>query len=244
MALQANLFIIKEKLVCFLIVIAFLMPATARAETVVPTISAISELTKAFIGEKISAPANARVNITPQAIDTRMLPSQCNAPIKVEMATEREINRNNTVKVSCDTPDFAYPWQVFISVRVDILFPVVVATQTLAPGELITPDQIEVQYVDQNSLRGMQFDDPSQLSGVRIKRRVAKNYPIFANNLCFVCKNDAVSIYVRSNSFVLKTTGEARQDGNKGDQIRVKNSSSNKELDAIVTGIGEVEVRM
>ncbi|WP_368664749.1 flagella basal body P-ring formation protein FlgA [Zoogloea sp. LCSB751] len=34
------------------------------------------------------------------------------------------------------------------------------------------------------------------------------------------------------------------QDGNIGDQIRVKNSSSNKELDAIVIAIGEVEVRM
>ncbi|EGM71406.1 flagellar basal body P-ring formation chaperone FlgA [Shewanella sp. HN-41] len=234
----------KVNLVCFLSLIATLMPTTAWAEPVVPTISAISELAKALIREKISPPDNARVNIAPQAIDARMLPSQCNTPIKVEMATEREINRNNTIKVSCDTPDLAYPWQIFISVRVDILFPVVVATETLAPGELITPNQIEVQYVDQNSLRGMQFDDPSQLSGVRVKRRVAKNYPIFANNLCFVCKNDAVSIYARSSSLVLKTMGEALQDGNKGDQIRVKNSSSNKELDAIVIGIGEVEVRM
>ena len=90
----------------------------------------------------------------------------------------------------------------------------------------------------------MQFSDTNQLTGVRVKRRVAKNYPIFANNLCFVCKNDTVSIYVRSNNFVLKTVGEALQDGNIGDQIRIKNSSSNKELDAIITAIGEVEVRM
>ncbi|MGL5668094.1 MAG: flagellar basal body P-ring formation chaperone FlgA, partial [Shewanella sp.] len=164
--------------------------------------------------------------------------------IRVELASDREISRNNTVKVSCDTPDLTYPWQIFMSVRVDILFPVVVASETLAPGELISPTQVEIRYVDQNSLRGMQFSDTSQLTGVRVKRRVAKNFPIFANNLCFVCKNDSVSIYVRSSNFVLKTVGEALQDGNIGDQIRVKNSSSNKELDAIVTAIGEVEVRM
>lgn len=220
------------------------MPATASAEPVVPTISAISELAKVLITEKISVPTNAKVDITPQIVDARMLPSQCSSPLQVELASEREISRNNTLKVSCDTPDLAYPWQMYISVRVEILFPVVVATETLAPGELISSHQVEIRYIEQNSLKGMQFDDPSKLVGVRVKRRVAKDYPILGNNLCFVCKNDSVSIYARSNSFELKTSGEALQDGNKGDRIRVKNSSSNKELDAIVIDIGEVEVRM
>lgn len=234
----------KVNLVYFLSVFAFFISTASNAAPVAPSISAISELAKALINEKISVPANAKVEILPQTIDNRLLPSQCSSPIHVELASEREISRNNTIKVSCDTPDLSYPWQIFMSVRVDILFPVVVASETLAPGELINPTQLEIRYVDQNSLRGMQFNDVNQLSGVRVKRRVAKNYPIFANNLCFVCKNDAVSIYVRSNNFVLKTLGEALQDGNIGDQIRVKNSSSNKELDAIVTAIGEVEVRM
>ncbi|MFB2648962.1 MULTISPECIES: flagellar basal body P-ring formation chaperone FlgA [Alteromonadales] len=234
----------KVNLVYFLSIIALSIATKANAEPVVPSISAISELAKALINEKISVPSNAKVEILPQTIDSRLLPSQCASPIRVELASDREISRNNTVKVSCDTPDLAYPWQIFMSVRVDILFPVVVASETLAPGELISPTQVEIRYVDQNSLRGMQFSDTSQLSGVRVKRRVAKNFPIFANNLCFVCKNDSVSIYVRSSNFVLKTVGEALQDGNIGDQIRVKNSSSNKELDAIVTAIGEVEVRM
>ena len=234
----------KVNLVYFLCVIALFLTSAANAAPEVPSVSAISELAKALINEKISVPANARVEIAPQPIDNRLLPAQCASPIKVELASDREISRNNTVKVSCDTPDLAYPWQIFMSVRVDILFPVVVASETLAPGELISSTQIEIRYIDQNSLRGMQFSDTSQLSGVRVKRRVAKNFPIFANNLCFVCKNDSVSIYVRSSNFVLKTVGEALQDGNIGDQIRVKNSSSNKELDAIVTAIGEVEVRM
>ena len=234
----------KVNLVYFLCVIALFLTSAANAAPEVPSVSAISELAKALINEKISVPANAKVEIAPQPIDNRLLPAQCASQIKVELASDREISRNNTVKVSCDTPDLAYPWQIFMSVRVDILFPVVVASETLAPGELISPTQIEIRYIDQNSLRGMQFSDTSQLSGVRVKRRVAKNFPIFANNLCFVCKNDSVSIYVRSSNFVLKTVGEALQDGNIGDQIRVKNSSSNKELDAIVTAIGEVEVRM
>lgn len=70
----------------------------------------------------------------------------------------------------------------------DILFPVVVTTETLAPGELISPSQVEIRYIEQNSLRGAEFDDPSKLAGVRVKRRVSKDNPILSNNLCFVCK--------------------------------------------------------
>ncbi len=234
----------KANLLNLLTISILVLAMPSRAEPVIPSVSAISELAKALIMEKISAPEHAKVEIIPQAIDNRMLPSQCSSPIRVELASDREISRNNTLKVNCDTPDLTYPWQIFMSVRVEVLFPVVVATATLAPGELINPSQVELRYVDQNSLRGLQFDEPSQLTGVRVKRRVAKNTPIFANNLCFVCKNDQVSIIARTNNFQLKTQGEALQDGNLGDQIRVKNSKSNKEIDAVVTAIGEVEVKM
>ncbi|MGL4901351.1 MAG: hypothetical protein ACRC4U_14895, partial [Shewanella sp.] len=67
-----------------------------RCSSRCPSVSAISELAKALIYKKITAPANARVDITPQTIDQRMLPSQCASPLRVELASEREINRNNT----------------------------------------------------------------------------------------------------------------------------------------------------
>ncbi|MGL4616300.1 MAG: flagellar basal body P-ring formation chaperone FlgA [Shewanella sp.] len=242
--MKVNLVFFCSILILCMPAIANTVPSAAETQAGAPSVSAISELAKALIYKKISAPTNARVDISPQAIDRRMLPSQCASPLRVELASDREINRNNTLKVSCDTPDLTYPWQMFISVRVDILFPVVVANATLAPGELIQPHQLAIRYIEQNNLRGMQFSSPVELEGARVKRRVAKEAPILANNLCFVCKNDAISIHVRSASFTLKTPGEALQDGNQGERIKVKNSSSNKTLDAIVTGIGEVEVKM
>ena len=95
----------KVNLVCFFSVFALFMPAFASAEPIVPTVSAISELAKALISEKISVPANAKVDISPQIVDARMLPSQCSSPIQVELASDREISRNNTLKVSCNTQE-------------------------------------------------------------------------------------------------------------------------------------------
>ncbi|MCZ4336781.1 flagellar basal body P-ring formation chaperone FlgA [Shewanella colwelliana] len=234
----------KVKLICFLIVSLSIAPVIAAEEASVPSLSTISRLAIAVVEEKITAPSNAKVKISPQSLDSRLSPPLCNSPLSAEIASDRAISRNNTVKISCDTASLQYPWQIFISVRVDILFPVVVATDTLGPGDLISADQVALAYVEQSTLRGQQFDAVDNVTGTRVKRRIAPNQPIFSSNLCFVCAGDMVSIYARSGNFEIKTTGEAIRDGNLGDRIQIKNSSSHKTIDAIVVGVGSVEVRM
>ena len=160
------------------------------------------------------------------------------------MASNRAIKRNNTVKITCKSPQLQYPWQIFISVRVDILYPVVVARATLGPGDLIAKGDIVIKYVEQTILRGQQFNNLDEVVGTRVKRRMAPDQPIFSNNLCFVCKGDSVSIIARTENFEIKTVGEALQDGNLGDRIRIKNTYSNKRVDARVIDVGKVEVRM
>ncbi|NMH65532.1 flagellar basal body P-ring formation chaperone FlgA [Shewanella salipaludis] len=234
----------KVNLLWLLITCFMPLAALAADEPVTPTISAIMAQTKAVVAKKITAPDNARVEITPLNLDSRLAPPRCSTAVTVELASDREISRNNTVKIGCNSPDLDYPWQVYVSVRVDILFPVVVATNILSAGDLITANELEIRYIDQTSLRGQQFAQPSEIVGTRVKHRVAMEAPILANNLCFVCKGDAISIFARSDAFEIKTLGEALRDGNLGDTIRVKNSHSGRELDARVSGIGEVEVRM
>ncbi|MCE9679992.1 flagellar basal body P-ring formation protein FlgA [Shewanella sp. AS1] len=216
-----------------------------RAQTAVaPSVSAISDLAIATIQEKLTLPDNARVNISPQSLDSRLAIPRCSSPLTAELASDREISRNNTLKISCQSPDLPYPWQIFISVRVDILYPVVVALQPLSPGDIISTDSVKLEYVEQTNLRGQQFDAINQVEGTRVKRRIAPNQAIYNTNLCFVCKGDIVSIYARTPSFTIKTTGEALSDGNFGDRIQVRNSKSSKMIEANVMGTGEVEVRM
>ena len=244
LAVQASLFNMKIKIWYFLAAVACSNPVSGSETATVPSLSTISNLAVDIIQSKITVPSNAKVEISPQSLDTRLSPPACSSAIKAEIASDREVGRNNTVKISCDTPSLQYPWQIFISVRVDILYPVVVATQTLGPGDIISADQVKIEYIDQTNLRGQQFDDLDQVTGTRVKRRIASNQPIFNSNLCFVCKGDMVSIYARSANFEIKTIGEALTDGNLGDRIQIKNSKSHKTVEAKVINIGEVEVRM
>ncbi|MGS0673904.1 flagellar basal body P-ring formation chaperone FlgA [Shewanella sp. 125m-1] len=231
----------------FCIILVVLLPpmaATATTAASIPSVSTISQLAIAAIEEKIEAPDKAKINISPQSLDTRVNLPNCYLPITAEIASDRAIRRNNTVKISCNSPDLSYPWQMFLSVRVEILYPVVVAKSTMGPGVLLSRDDIALEYIEQTTLRGQQFESISEVIGARLKRRVAPGHPIFANQLCIVCKGDSVSIYARSDNFEIKTVGEALHDGNVGDKVRIKNSHSHKKLDARVTGVGQVEVRM
>ncbi|MEC4726535.1 flagellar basal body P-ring formation protein FlgA [Shewanella sp. D64] len=234
----------KIKNILILFTVFFSIPSFGASQASIPSLSAISKLAIEVIEKKINVADGAKIKITPQSLDSRLTPPLCLPPIKAELATNRAIKRTNTVKISCDSPQLDYPWQIFLSVRVDILYPVVVARETLGPGDLLSSGDVSVQYVDQTYLRGQQFDTVEQVIGTRVKRRIPPNQPIFSNNLCFVCKGDIVSIFARSRTLVIKTVGEALRDGNLGDRIRIKNTNSNKSLHATVIGVGEVEVRM
>ncbi|MCH1924546.1 flagellar basal body P-ring formation chaperone FlgA [Shewanella sp. C32] len=218
--------------------------SVASAQAAIPSISAIEKLAKETVSKKIQVPAAARVEIEPQSLDSRLLLPDCASELTVEMATDREISRNNTLKVSCDVAEQAYPWQIYMSVRVNISFPVIVPNETLAQGTTLTQSNLSTRYIDQFSLNGQQFDDIAPLIGAKVKRRVTKDYPIFSSNVCFVCKGDQVSIVASSENFQIKTVGIAEADGNLGEQIRVKNARSNKIIDALVTKVGEVRVNM
>lgn len=244
LAKLASIFIMKVFFLCFLCSLSLSLPAFASEEAVAPSLSTIYQLAKETVAKKMNVDSNAKVDITPQNLEGRLTPPRCYPPISVELASDREISRNNTVKIGCETPDYDYPWQMYLSVRVNIQYPVVVATELLSPDEIIDYRHLSIEYVDQYSLKGQFFSDVTELIGSRVKRRVAKDSPLIGNNLCFVCKGDMISIYAKTESIQIKTLGEALRDGNVGESIRVKNSQSNKQLEAIVIAVGEVEVRM
>ncbi|QBF81769.1 flagellar basal body P-ring formation protein FlgA [Shewanella maritima] len=216
----------------------------AQQSIVTPNLSTIDMLAKEVISKKIAPKPNAKVTITPQNLEGRQQPPRCYEPISANLATDREISRTNTVKISCDSPDLAYPWQIYVAVRVAIEYPVVVAKEVLSPKTVLSSSQLTLAYMDQYSLRGEYYSSIDELVGTRVKRKTSQGSPLLKRSLCFVCKGDAISIWAKTDTLQIKTTGEAMRDGNIGDVIKVKNTNSNKQLDAQVIGIGEVEVKM
>lgn len=209
-----------------------------------PTLSALTTIAIAAIEKKIVVPKGAKVKITPQAIHSAQYIPTCSGPIDAHLASNRAIKRNNTVKITCVSPELDYPWQLFLNVRVDILFPVVVSKRLLGTAQIIDKTDVKMAYIEKSSLRGQQQVELSHVIGARLKRRVPANTPLFDNHFCLICEGDTVTIIARSGSLNIKTQGTALSDGNLGDPIDVSNRYTQKKVHSYVSGIAQVTIRL
>ncbi|MCL1127624.1 flagellar basal body P-ring formation chaperone FlgA [Shewanella surugensis] len=227
-------------------VLFLLLPISVAGQNIatVPSLSALSQIAIAAVEKKIVAPESAKVRITPQKLHSAQYIPACLGAIEAKLATDRDIKRNNTVKITCHSPDLDYPWQLFVSVRVDILFPVIVTTSLFGPGHIIGKNDVKIAYIEKNSLRGQQLNHLTDVIGAKLKRRTPAGSPLFGSHFCLVCQDDAVTIIAHSANLTIKTQGQALSDGNLGDNINVRNHYTQKKFNAYVTSAGQVEVRL
>ncbi|WP_299495057.1 flagellar basal body P-ring formation chaperone FlgA [uncultured Shewanella sp.] len=223
-----------------------LLPKFAIAEDIasIPTISALSNIAIAAIKKKIVVPDEAKVKITPQKLHSAQYIPSCLGPIKAKLASNRQIKRNNTVKITCDSPELDYPWQLFLSVRVDVLFPVIISQRLLGADHIIENTDVGIAYLEKSQLRGKQQNELSAVIGAKVKRRIPANTPLFDNHFCLICEGDIVTIIARTANLSIKTQGQALNEGNIGDNIQISNAHTQKTFNAVVTGVGQVQVRL
>ena len=109
---------------------------------------------------------------------------------------------------------------------------------------MLDDSNVELAYMPINKVRGKKLTDTSVVFGAKAKRRIAKGKTISKRNICLICKGDFVTIIAASSSFNIKTQGEALSSGNMNEQIRVRNSRSNKIITPRVNGINQVIINL
>lgn len=189
---------------------------------------------RAFIDE------DADVNIKAAEIDGRIHIPVCKSPFQFEASDSSLKQSNVSVKVTCPNTN----WYLFTSVQVEQTKPVVVTSETMSPGSLLTEKNLYIADIPINRLRGSTYSDKQYLLGARLKRRVRPGQIINNGMLCFVCKGDKVTIMAVSSGLSLKVSGIAQQDGNLGDTIRVQNTASRKMVSATVSSTSEVSIHI
>ncbi|MFT5712890.1 MAG: flagella basal body P-ring formation protein FlgA [Glaciecola sp.] len=193
-----------------------------------------------YVQQHVFIDNNADVNIQAAELDTRIHIPPCTAPYQFESSDSSLKQSNVSVKVTCPNTN----WYLFTSVQVEQTKPVVVTSETMSPGSLLTNKNLYVADVPLNKLRGSTYSSTENLVGARLKRRVRPGQIINDGMLCFVCKGDKVTIMAVASGLSLKVSGIAQQDGNLGDTIRVQNTASKKTVSATVSSTSEVSIQI
>lgn len=120
----------------------------------------------------------------------------------------------------------------------------VVATTDLRRGQIIGSGDLQLAEAELGRLREP-CQDLDELIGKKVRRTIRAGEPIECQSIEFppmVQRGELVTIVASKGYLTLSATGLARQDGKKGDIIKVRNSSSQKDVPCRVIGPGLVEV--
>jgi flagella basal body P-ring formation protein FlgA len=171
-------------------------------------------------------------------VDKRIDIPYCDTPYEFETNNNASQQSNVSVKVSCNNTN----WYLFMHASVAVIQEVVVTSDNLSPGTLLSKRNLKVIEVDKNRLRGSTFTSIDEIVGARIKRRVRAGNIIDDRMLCFVCKGDRITIAAVSSGLSITVYGVAQEDGVLGDTIQVRNISSDKLIYGKIASTSQVEI--
>lgn len=128
--------------------------------------------------------------------------------------------------------------------ELEAIAPVVIAAGELRRGTILAQSDLNVAELDLAGIRNP-CSDPAELIGKKLKRSVRLGDPIDRQMVEFppvIKRGELVTLTARKGALVLSATGVAREDGNAGETITVRNNASQKDVQARVVSPGAVDV--
>ncbi|HSB95646.1 MAG TPA: flagellar basal body P-ring formation chaperone FlgA [Spongiibacteraceae bacterium] len=185
-----------------------------------------------------------RVEYSVGTLDSRQTVPACPAPLKVEARESPQTTTYLNLQVSCVEGG---NWSLYVPIELKIYRPVVVAVKPLTQGATIAADDVRLSEANISQIAGQYISDLDEVIGKDVKRGIASGSPVLGQQLVppmLVRRGEAVVISAASNVVGVKVSGIALTDGRLGEQIRFKNLSSNRIVQAKIVASGQAEVPM
>ncbi len=203
---------------------------------------AIREAAHGYALEKAHRIHGEAVAVRVGRLDRRLRLTRCDKPLEVfDPPGSRDLG-NTTVGVRCNG---AHPWTLYVPVTIDAFAEVVVAATPLSRGETLDATKVKVARYNLAKLPQGYFDDPTEVIGMRLRRNLTAGQPLVPAMLKaqrLIQRGQRVTMVARGNGLEVRMPGEALAHGARGQRIRVRNLSSKKVVEGVVTEEGEVRV--
>lgn len=185
-----------------------------------------------------------RHEIQINSLDPRLRLAACDVPLNVSLESPSHPIGRVTCRVRCDGSS---PWTVFVPAQVRLYQPVLVAARPLSRNAVIQAGDTLMAERDVSLLAQGYLNDISQISGRKLTRSLQTHQVLSNAHVAMaevIRKGDRVVITARSGNIAVKMPGEALDEGGPGEQIRVRNTRSDRVVRGRIRGPGLVEVQM
>ncbi len=175
--------------------------------------------------------------------DPRLRLPRCDTELAVDVPGRSRESARPVVQVRCPG---SQRWQLYVSARVSLERPVLVASRALARGQVLTEADVEVQHRRIRRMGERHLTDARSVLGQELRRSIDAGEALRTSYVRpheVISRGDRVTIRAGSGAIVVSTEGKALRDGAVGSRIGVENLASGKRIEGEVTGPGEVRVR-
>lgn len=216
--------------------------ATAEARDI-ESRQAIEAVARGFL-EQALAEQGMEGRVSVDELDQRLRLTACEEPLEGFQPPGGRLLGNTTVGVRCAAPK---AWSIYVQAKVEVIEEVLVSAVPLSRGTIVSRDDLRFDTRDTARLTTGYITDLTDVVGKRLKRSVRAGMPLNPQLLELpeaIKRGERVSILARGGGLEVRMEGKALEDGAPGQVIRVRNLSSERVIEAEVTGPGIVEVRM
>ena len=186
--------------------------------------------------------ADQRVEIELGYMDPRLKLPGCDSALDVGLNGAQRLLGKIQVKVRCPSNQ---GWTKYVPAHVRIYSQVLVSTDNLARGTVITESVIDTAEIELSTMRRTPITSLSEVVGQELKYPLTAGAPYFVEGVVaptVVRRGDQVQLIAQSDRLQIRQIGEALQDGEVGKLINVRNSSSEIVVQAEVVAPGKVKV--
>jgi flagella basal body P-ring formation protein FlgA len=199
---------------------------------------------RAFLEEQLLEAQGQVGEVAMGRLDPRLRLAACDGKLEAFPPPGAQAMGNTTVGVRC--PGTA-GWTLYVSARVMVQGHVLVTTQPLARGEVLTEQNVRLVERDLASLPRGYFDDPQPALGQQARRHLVANTvlnPQMIEAPRLVRRGEKVTLITDSKGFSVRSMGQALADGSSGEVIRIRSQDSKRIVEGRVHAPGVVKVTL
>lgn len=179
-----------------------------------------------------------RVEISVSGLDRRLKLADCTQHLAFEVRDLTGDGGSISVLARCNGVS---PWKIYLGAQVDIYRQILVARTGMSRSQVIRESDLTAVMMPGSALRSGYFTDPDRLIGKQIKRPIDTGEPLrpaLVEEPLAINRGDVVTLESGSGAIVVATQAEALSSGRIGEQIRVRNLSSERVIRANIVAEG------
>lgn len=175
------------------------------------------------------------------ALDHRLQLPQCDKPLNVATVPgSREIG-TISVAVRCEG---SRPWSIYGRATVRLYKQVAVLRNAVRQGTTLSPGDVEIAEKDAATLHSG-FLNPADVVGRPVRKTLSAGtvlLPAHLTTVKLIRRGQQIAIRAEQSAFQVSMAGVALSDGESGQRIRVRNASSQRIIEGLVTADGAISV--